>query len=468
MVVDVSALVKFLRKAYIMGGMFHVSLWGLSILDLVHIDKWYHIICLTSHQPVAVCCVLAHFHFIQDHVAIQSFNICCGVGGAVLLAYTLLLSSSELDKTIGLLTVQLVCSCACLSALYLNAATFSERGQALNSWHRWLWCWPLILTTGVGIGCVLLCPDTSRLPALLATVLFVFLMLMIFGALLDACVSYFQDLQMEKEHNVNLLEAMFATARLRGCPSLFNGQSEMDLMSANNTVVVKSSAKLDELFGKPMLGVSLDKSWVVHHAGRQKLKGLFCKDSVKSDGDLMITFSDVNGCEFLCQVAVPPQKPSERERGSGRELLVGFRLISKKKPAFEEAEGRSGKTLSSPSTPTSEMADERSGADDDRLVVRRRTPTLAVPSHAQSGLTSKLKKRLVDVRSLSLRSNSDSPVRPGRLQSRRAQSLRSAVDFDTLPVEITHDPDEDLQSVETQYNEEFNPGCAVCQKKLEV
>ncbi|CAE7867349.1 unnamed protein product [Symbiodinium microadriaticum] len=98
-------------------------------------------------------------------------------------------------------------------------------------------------------------------------------MLMIFGALLDACVSYFQDLQMEKEHNVNLLEAMFATARLRGCPSLFNGQSEMDLMSANNTVVVKSSAKLDELFGKPMLGVSLDKSWVVHHAGRQKLKG---------------------------------------------------------------------------------------------------------------------------------------------------------------------------------------------------
>ncbi|OLQ08593.1 hypothetical protein AK812_SmicGene7896 [Symbiodinium microadriaticum] len=197
-------------------------------------------------------------------------------------------------------------------------------------------------------------------------------------------------------------------------------------------------------------------------------QGLFCKDSVKSDGDLMITFSDVNGCEFLCQVAVPPQKPSERERGSGRELLVGFRLISKKKPAFEEAEGRSGKTLSSPSTPTSEMADERSGVDDDRLVVRRRTPTLALPSHAQSGLTSKLKKRLVDVRSLSLRSNSDSPVRPGRLQSRRAQSLRSAVDFDTLPVEIARDPDEDLQSVETQYNEEFNPGCAVCQKKLEV
>jgi len=304
-------------------------------------------------------------------------------------------------------------------------------------------------------------------PALLATSLHVFLTLMIFGALLDACVSYFQELQMEKEHNVNVLEAMFATARLRGCPSLFNGQSEMDIMSANNTVVVKSSAKLDELFGKPMLGASLDKSWVVHHAGRQKLKGLFCKDSVKSDGDLMITFSDVNGCEFLCQVAVPPQKPSERERASGRELLVGFRRIGKKKPALEEAEGRFGKTRSSPSTPTSEMAEERSGADDDRLVVRRRTPTLAVPSHAQSGLTSKLKKRLVDVRSLSLRSNSDSPVRPARSQGRRAHSLRSAVDFDTLPVEIAPDPDEDMASVETQYNEESDPGSAVCQTQLE-
>ena len=30
---------------------------------------------------------------------------------------------------------------------------------------------------------------------------------------------------------------------------------------------------IGRLFGKPMLGASLDKSWVVHHAGRQKLKG---------------------------------------------------------------------------------------------------------------------------------------------------------------------------------------------------
>ena len=42
------------------------------------------------------------------------------------------------------------------------------------------------------------------------------------------------------------------------------------------------SMSIDRLFGKPMLGVSLDKSWVVHHAGRQKLKGLCSSQSPKA------------------------------------------------------------------------------------------------------------------------------------------------------------------------------------------
>ena len=38
-------------------------------------------------------------------------------------------------------------------------------------------------------------------------------------------------------------------------------------------MVVQSSASFDELFGKYMQGLSLDKKCVAHHQGRQDLKG---------------------------------------------------------------------------------------------------------------------------------------------------------------------------------------------------
>ena len=42
---------------------------------------------------------------------------------------------------------------------------------------------------------------------------------------------------------------------------------------ANNPVVVRSSGEFDALFGRKMMGLSLDKAWVPHHTGRQQLKG---------------------------------------------------------------------------------------------------------------------------------------------------------------------------------------------------
>jgi len=42
---------------------------------------------------------------------------------------------------------------------------------------------------------------------------------------------------------------------------------------ANNPVVDRSSAEFDALFGRQMMGLSLDKAWVAHHLGRQQLKG---------------------------------------------------------------------------------------------------------------------------------------------------------------------------------------------------
>ena len=56
-----------------------------------------------------------------------------------------------------------------------------------------------------------------------------------------------------------------------------NGPSEkpsfLGRFKANNPVVVRSSAEFDALFGRQMMGLSLDKAWVAHHLGRQQLKG---------------------------------------------------------------------------------------------------------------------------------------------------------------------------------------------------
>lgn len=233
---------------------------------------------------------------------------------AVILCYVMRYGDSTAEEIIGVIAVHAAGGCA-----------------VLTSSHRDLWDRELL----------------NLCAAWLVTTVTVLLV----SELLRSHLECQKELENQRDYNQILLQAyqpfsQLATCCLRGCPSLFNVTSDselqMKLMSANNPVVVRSSAEFDALFGRQMMGLSLDKAWVAHHLGRQQLKGIFCQDKPKEE--LNITFVDADGNLFECRVLFPKEvesiseapAPAQAPRASrARELVVGFCLVGAKRRPLE-------------------------------------------------------------------------------------------------------------------------------------
>ena len=158
-------------------------------------------------------------------------------------------------------------------------------------------------------------------------------------------------------------------------------------MSANNPVVVQSSASFDELFGKYMQGLSLDKKCVAHHQGRQDLKGLFCQE--KHDKDLTVTFIDSEGNNFDCRVLVPAEmyKPNKDGSPKSRELLVGLSLMGQKRKRLELPE--TDRVVKSKSLPSRQSSPRRTRSKNNLrpitlMMTRSKSPTALSPTKRHS------------------------------------------------------------------------------------
>lgn len=263
---------------------------------------------------------------------------------AVILCYVMRYGDSTAEEIIGVIAVHAAGGCSLVNLATSPAAKLP-------------WIWPMMLLALV-ISCAVLTSshrdrwDLDReLLNLCAAWLVTTVTVLLVSELLQSHLECQKELENQRDYNQILLQAyqpfsQLATCCLRGCPSLFNVTSDselqMKLMSANNPLVVRSSAEFDALFGRQMMGLSLDKAWVAHHLGRQQLKGIFCQDKPKEE--LNITFVDADGNLFECRVLFPKEvestseapAPAQAPRASrARELVVGFCLVGAKRRPLE-------------------------------------------------------------------------------------------------------------------------------------
>lgn len=239
---------------------------------------------------------------------------------AVILCYVMRYGDSTAEEIIGVIAVHAAGGCSLVNLATSPAAKLP-------------WIWPMMLLALV-ISCAVLTSShrdlwDRELLNLCAAWLVTTVTVLLVSELLRSHLECQKELENQRDYNQILLQAyqpfsQLATCCLRGCPSLFNVTSDselqMKLMSANNPVVVRSSAEFDALFGRQMMGLSLDKAWVAHHLGRQQLKGIFCQDKPKEE--LNITFVDADGNLFECRVPkrsrAPPKLQLQRKHRGHR------------------------------------------------------------------------------------------------------------------------------------------------------
>lgn len=269
---------------------------------------------------------------------------------AAILCYVMVYGDCPAEQILGMMQVHLAGAC-CLVNLAMSPTTATA--MALP------WIWPMALLALV-ISCYAVLTPDRELLNLSAAWLVTTVVVLLVSDVLRSHLECQKELETQRDYNQILLQSMPfsqpATCCLRGCPSLV-GRSvsrsvspeelQMNLMSANNPVVVRSSGEFDALFGRKMMGLSLDKAWVPHHTGRQQLKGIFCHEP---KDELNITFVDVDGNLFECrvlfpkEVASPSEAPVPASRAS-RELMVGFCLVGTKRPRLDSNAMTKSKSL---------------------------------------------------------------------------------------------------------------------------
>eukprot|EP00435_Cladocopium_sp_Y103_P028909 s633_g7.t1 len=253
---------------------------------------------------------------------------------AAILGYVMSYGDSPAEQIIGVMAVHVGGGCSLVA------------GATSPAKHPWK-LWPMALLALV-ISCYAAITPIhqwdSQLLNLCAAWLVTTVTLLLVSELLRSHLECQQELENQRDYNQILLQSLpfsqVATCCLRGCPSLFNvtadSDLQMNLMSANNPVVVRSSPEFDALFGRHMMGLSLDKAWVAHHLGRQQLKGIFCQDKPKEE--LNITFVDADGNLFECRVLFPKEVATARSdppSRTSRELVVGLCLVGSKRPRLD-------------------------------------------------------------------------------------------------------------------------------------
>jgi len=308
---------------------------------------------------------------------------CCrsfGLANALILCYVLGYADSPAEKILGVCAVHL--------------GGFSGLAEVKLAWR--LWSLLLLAIVIAGFTAVVPCQfwDMDLLLCLCTAWVVTATTLVFISYLLDLYLQCRRDLEAERDYSQVLQESVpftkVATCRLRGCPSLYHNLDEelkVQLMSANNPVVVQSSASFDELFGKYMQGLSLDKKCVAHHQGRQDLKGLFCQE--KHDKDLTVTFIDSEGNDFDCRVLVPAEmyKPNKDGSPKSRELLVGLSLMGQKRKRLELPE--TDRVVKSKSLPSRQSSPRRTRSKNNLrpitlMMTRSKSPTALSPTKRHS------------------------------------------------------------------------------------